>query len=244
MGLLSTLEDMVTFTEKMVNFNSFHINIPTGKAGEILGLEDIEISSLGDLVGAVQDVGSKVMFGISMAECLMDVGNWGKMLGNLTFAASAAIMDVMETVFEAISMQIRAAFQQAIGSLLNLVTAIMNLVSSIGLLIEAIAGLKDWFNVSIGKIDAAVSRDMCVDMMSSIGACLLNKFLGPILDKWEMEAVEAINKTGDKFNDKMSEELEDVNMISSYVNRESFLLKKASIQINGLTPENVLKYGN
>lgn len=243
MGLLSALEDMVSFTEKLVNYNSFHINIPTGKAGEIMGIEDMSINSIGDIVGAVEEIGSKVMFGFNMASCLLNVSNWGQMLGNLSFAASAAIMDVMETVMEAISMQIKAAFQQVLGTIMNLITSIMNLIANISLLIKAFANLGDWFNISIEKFDTSRNKDMCVDLMSSIGACLLNKFLGPILDKIESQALKHVNKVGDDFNNMISEELEDTNMVATYLNREAFLLKKASIQINGLTPENVLKYG-
>ncbi len=240
MGLLKTMENIVAKTNKIMN--SIHVSIPTGKVGQILGIEDIEINSLSDLAGAVQDAGSVVALGYNMASCALKFSTWSGLLESMSFGLSAAALDIGENIMQAINSQIRAAFQQIFGTLLNLVMSILNLVSSIMLLWQAIMKLGEWFDVSLSALKFANDRDNCVQMMSSIAACYLNKFLGPILDEFENDIIDSINEFGNSLNNKISEELEDTQILSDYINRESFLLKKASIQISGLTPENVLRY--
>lgn len=240
MGLLKTMENIVAKTNKIMN--SIHVSIPTGKVGQILGIEDIEINSLSDLAGAVQEVGSSVALGYNMATCALNYNTWTGLLESMAFGLSAAALEIGENIMQAINSQIRAAFQQIFGTLLNLVMSILNLISSIMLLWQAIMKLEEWTDVSLSALKFANNKENCVQMMSSIAACYLNKFLGPILDEFENDVIDSINELGNSLNNKISEELENTQILSDYINRESFLLKKASIQISGLTPENVLRY--
>jgi hypothetical protein len=80
-------------------------------------------------------------------------------------------------------------------------------------------------------------------MYAAIAGCLLNKFLGPYIEEFTSKVVGKINEVGNDFNDKLYDELQDANVFASYANREAFLLKKASIQMSGLTKENILSYG-
>jgi len=77
-------------------------------------------------------------------------------------------------------------------------------------------------------------------MYAAIAGCLLNKFLGPYIEEFTDKVVGKINEVGNNFNNALYEGLQDVNTFSSYANQESFLLKKASLQIKGLTKENLL----
>ena len=90
------------------------------------------------------------------------------------------------------------------------------------------------------KIKTAFDAQNCSDLLSSIAACFLDKFLGKYIDDFVNNATEKINEMGNDMNNFISEQLEDVNVLADYTNREAFLLKKASLQIKGLTPENLL----
>lgn len=85
-----------------------------------------------------------------------------------------------------------------------------------------------------------LNKNECIELYSSIAACLLNKFLGPFVDKFTEKVVGGINDVGEEFNNMLFEELQDVNTLSSYINQEAFLLEKASLQMRGLTKENLL----
>ena len=53
-------------------------------------------------------------------------------------------------------------------------------------------------------------------MFASIMACFLNKYLGKYLDDFAEKAVGEINKIGNIMNDKLYDELQDINTFSSY----------------------------
>ena len=95
--------------------------------------------------------------------------------------------------------------------------------------------LSSWFNWGEANWDFMLDKENCDDMYSAIIACLLNKFLGPFVKKIKENTVGKINKWGEELNQELYEGLSDVNVISDFANREAFLLKKASIQIGGLT---------
>lgn len=242
MGLLKTMEGIVSKTNNLVN--SFRVKIPLSKAGDILGLEDLrDVESLSDLKDSVSEVVGVAVSTFNLVTCLFSAEGWSGMISSILFNLSTATMQILQQVFDAIAVQLRAAFNQIISSLMNFITSILNLISTILLLIDAIIGLADWFNLSWNKFRLAFNRENCAELMSSIAACYLNKFLGPLFDKIEQKLVGAVNDAGAALNNFLSEQLEDVNTMSDYLDRESFLLKKAAIQLNGLTPENVLTFG-
>lgn len=244
MGILSTMNDVVESTNKFVNsIESFQCNIPTGKVGQFLGIDDIQIQGLSGLSSAVGEVASGVTQGLSLAYCMLSPEGWAGMLGGIAYGLTDAAFGMLQTIQEAISAQLRAAVQQIIGTLINFVTSIMNLIANICLLFKAIADLSSWFDLGSKSLKLAIEREECGSMMASIAACILNKYLGEFLDELESDIVDSINEVGNAVNNKIADAMEDVNLMSSYINREAFLIKKAQIQVAGLTPENVLKYG-
>lgn len=240
MSLLESMERLVSKTSGFLN--SFHVSIPTGKVGEILGVDDIEINGINDVGNAVQEVGGAISLGFNLVNCGLMGSTWAGMLEHITFSLSTAVLDIAETITQAIAAQLRAAFNQILGSLLRLVTAIMSLIQTILLLWDAIKGLASWFDISTKKFINVLNREQCVDFYSSIAACMLNKFLGPLLDKFEADALKVVNDAGNEFNNFISEQMEDLDVVSNYIERETFLIEKAKIQIEGLSPENVLKH--
>lgn len=240
MSLLDSIEKMINKTSNFMN--SFKVSIPTGKVGEFLGVDDIEINGIGDIGNAVQEAGGAVSLGFNLLNCGLMGSTWAGMLESILFNLSTAVLDIAETIMSAIAAQLRAAFNQILSTLFSLVTSIMSLIKTIFALWDAIKGLASWLDVSLGKFVNILNREQCVDLYSSIAACLLNKFLGPLLDEFESDALNAVNKVGNKFNDFISEQMEDVDVLTSYIDRENFFIQKAKIQIEGLSPENVLRY--
>lgn len=152
-----------------------------------------------------------------------------------------AVGSVIDEIYDAISYQISNAVNQVVGSILAVVDALGSLVSSIVSLWEAIVDtVSSWADWSNLKLELELQQENCKDMFASIAACLLNKFLGSYLDEFTEKVVGKINEVGSDFNDKLYDELQDANAFASYAKQEAFLLKKASIQIKGLSKENLL----
>lgn len=114
-------------------------------------------------------------------------------------------------------------------------------MSSVLLLFDIICDtVKSWFDWSNTKIELELQQENCKDMFASIAACFLNKYLGNYLDDFAEKTVSKIKEMGNQLNEEIYEGLQDVNTFSSFAKQESFLLKKAYIQIKGLSKENIL----
>ena len=72
-------------------------------------------------------------------------------------------------------------------------------------------------------------------MFATLAACMLNKFLGSKLQSLEQKLSGSIIEAGSKLNSKITESLADVNSVSSYIERERFMMEKATKQINGIS---------
>ena len=227
MGILSTMNDVVESTNKFVNsIESFQCNIPTGKVGEFLGIDDIQVQGLSDIGNAVGEAVSGVTQAISTAYCMTTAEGWSGMMGGIAYGLTDVAIGMMQTITDAISAQLRAMVQQIIGTLINFMTSIMNLIASICLLFKAIADLSSWLDIARKDLALSIKKEECGSMMASIAACILNKYLGEFLDEFESDIVDSINDVGNFVNNKIADAMEDVNLMSSYINRESFLLKK------------------
>ena len=71
-------------------------------------------------------------------------------------------------------------------------------------------------------------------IFAAIAACMMNKFLGNKLQNLEDKISGEIIKTGDELNSHIADQLSDVNSVSSYLERERFMMEKATKQINGI----------
>lgn len=186
----------------------------------------------------------------------------GAAVGVVNTAINAATA-VVDQVVGAVVGQVTAAISQVLGAIHGVLDAIQNMINSILLIADALKDLWDsWTNWADWKWSLDIESQSCEDMFTSIAGCLMNQFLGSKFDKLLGKVTGKISGFGDKigdsitdFGDKITgkvnklgnavnssiyEELSDVNAFSSYANQESFLLKKASLQIRGLTKENLL----
>jgi hypothetical protein len=122
-----------------------------------------------------------------------------------------------------------------------LISALQNLVASVLLIFDAIVDfIKNLSDYADLTFDLQLEKEAYVQFYSSIAACLLNKLLGPYINEFSRKLVGKINEFGNNFNDMLYEGLQDVEVFSSYAKQEAFLLKKASIQMQGLRPSTLL----
>ena len=248
MGLASSMQKITRITNKLVNItsgSSTGTNIPTNAVLSVLGItEDLGFGSLTEIKNSISSIVGGVSKGVTMIKCAYDLLTTDAGLDFLLKLASSldnAVQSVIDQIFDAVATQVSIAAQQIIGAVVSFIRAIANLINSIILIAEALKALWDsWTDWSNWKWNFNLENEACSDMFAAIAGCLLNKFLGPYLDEFTSKIVGKIHEIGNDFNDKLYDEFQDVNMFSSYANQEAFLLKKASIQMKGLTKENLL----
>ena len=248
MGLNSGMAKIVSYTNSIVGFTSAyssHVNIPNNTFMKIMGIaEDLPISSLSDIKQTITELKEGIAQGVNLVDCAITLATTKQGLDFLDQVATGVvgvIGTITDQIIQAVAAQVSIATSYVIGTITNVITAFQNLISSIMLISDAIKDLynswSDWSNI---QIELELERDKCADMYAAIAGCLLNKFLGSHIEKFTEKVVGKINEVGNNFNDALYDELQDANVFASYAKQEAFLLKKASIQMKGLTKENLL----
>ena len=213
----------------------------------VMGIEgDLSFNSVSDLKSSISQIRGGIAQGANMVRCGWELlGPQGlQFLGQLIEGVGGAIGSIVDEIMDAIAIQISMAAQQIIGCVTAVINAFLNLVSSILLLTEIIGDMIDsWTDWSGFQFELGLKEAQCKDMYAAIAGCLLNKFLGPYLEEFSSKIVGKINEVGNDFNSKLYDELQDANTFASYANHEAFLVKKASIQLAGLTKESILSNG-
>lgn len=253
MSLSSSMAKITNFTSKITSLspNNLHANIPSNSVTRALGIDgDLSFGSISDIKNSISELKQGVATAATLAYCtailLSDGGKTALgILENLATGAGAIITDMYQQISQAVAAQISMAAQQIIGCITNLVTALQNLVTSVLILAQSIVAMvKSWLDWSNFQWELEIEAENCKDMLSAIAACYLNKLLGPYIEQFTSKVVGKINEVGNTFNQALFQEFQDVNMFSSYANQEAFLLQKASIQIKGLSKQNLLGLTN
>lgn len=248
MSLASSMGKVTSFTNKLFNITSgsqLGTNIPTNSVMSALGVDGpLGLGSAEDIANTVKELKEGIANTATLAYCAWNLWSIEGGLGfleRLALGMDSAIASILDQVIDAIATQISMAAQQVIGAFTSLVDALANLVQSVLLIADSLVDLwNSWTDWSNWKFQMNLEKEACLDMYASIAGCLLNKYLGSYLEEFTEKVVGKINEVGNNFNDALYDSLSDVNTFSSYANQEAFLLKKASIQIKGLTKENLL----
>lgn len=249
MSLSSSMGKVVGYTNKIIgamNPQSSGANVSVGSWGKYVGLQDLSFNSLSDTRQSIQEIRGAISQGVTTVMCLKylvwdNPAELLNFLDQLATGVAGAVGSVIDQIYDAITYQITCAVNQIAGSVMAFIDAIGSLISSIVNLFEVICDtVKSWFDWSNLKLEMELKQENCKDMFAAMIACFLNKYLGKYLDEFAEKAVEKINEGGQKLNDSIYESLQDINTFSSYAKQESFLLKKASIQIKGLSKESLL----
>lgn len=200
------------------------------------------ITSLGGLVRNVVQSAQNILYSTRIVGCLFSSGNLQDgfsslhlILKRITDSASAVVAKFAIDLASAVSVQVKMALGQIVGTALSTVNNLFSFIKAIGDLITAITDTWDYFtDINIKNNKWFLDKEDCESMFTNIGRCLLNQLLGDRLKTLENQLLGEITKGGQSFNDKLSENLSDVTAINNYVENQTFMLNKATEQINGI----------
>lgn len=180
------------------------------------------------VIASSEKLSQIVNMGYCMGRAIMNPGmllNALDMLGNNVMAAA---IDMAKRIVALGWGQISQALSQITGLVYNLLSSALRLLKALeGLLnsirLESFKEYNDW-----------LSDEECEYMFASMAACMLNKFFGAKLQKLEQKISNKIIDVGTSLNDTLCEELADVNSMSAHMDRQTFMMEKATRQIKGL----------
>lgn len=232
-SIFSALTNAITGQEK----GFFDIKIPNFSLTG--GFETDQVQSLGQLATSVIDSAQNLIQVGKMAYCAgLMIANPEMMLGildNLANNMLAAATEIASRLASQVKGQLDQAIAQVTGSITGLIN---NALGFLGSIVEVAKAIENLFNDSIklGELDfeGFMTEEECQYMFASIAACMLNKFIGSKLQSFEQKISGKITEAGDKLNSAVAKELSDVNSLSSYMEREKFMMEKAAKQINGI----------
>lgn len=256
MGLNSSMKKLVSYTSKLNNLLDFNkllsVKVPGAKYTSLFGTSMDEGDggmTLAEIAKNVGEIGGDIMTGVNLVNCafIMSKGGmqgWKDFLGSMAMGVTSVILSLTDVILDAIAIQIGNAVSQIISTISSVISALYSIWTSILGILDALEELWDnWKTIKL-DIDIELSKENCKDMYAAIAGCLLNKYLGPYLNEFKEKALNAINKYGNDFNNLLYEELSDARTFAAYASQEAFLLKKAELQIKGLTKENLLESMN
>lgn len=212
----------------------------------IKGFETSSIGSLGELAGSVVSSAQNLIQAGKLAYCAgMMIANPSMALGVLDRLGNnvlAAATQIGSRLTNLLRGQINMAIGQVVGSINGLFGSVLGFIGSalsfLGSIIDLIKAIKDFilglFGMGDADFDSFMSEEDCEYIFATIAACMLNKFLGTKLRDLESKLTNEIIESGDKMNSFLADQLSDVNSVSSYLERERFMMEKATKQINGI----------
>ncbi|MBQ7820506.1 MAG: hypothetical protein IJ341_12530 [Bacteroidales bacterium] len=249
-NLALAIEKYLIINKNMANPMSMLTSIITGNKGSLLnvklpvfslsqGFSSSQYTSLGGVVSSITNSAQNLLQGARLAYCagkmLTNPGMVLNMLDILGNSMLAAATEIASRLAGLIKGQITQALSQITGSISGLVNNIFGFINSVLDLYDAILNIIDSLtNIGWNDWEDFMSEEDCEYIFAMIAACMLNKFLGSKLQKLEQKLSNKIIETGSQLNSEIAENLADVNTVSSYIERETFMMNKATKQLNGL----------
>lgn len=157
------------------------------------------------------------------------------MLNNVACNLCGVMAQILNNVMSAVQMQINIAVDTVIGSVGKLIDSVLELINGILRLTDTLLGVPQALrDAAIRKMNDRTAADKCMDMIADILACMLNRYVGDPLMKFQNRIIDKIHETGFTMNQALADEFADVNILSNYILQESFMLNKCNLLAEGL----------
>lgn len=202
--------------------------------------------SLGEIAANVAISAAGLMQAARTVYCTGKLINDPMMLldtvGLMAKVGAGIALDMAERMAKLVKNQITQALSQINGAFNSLTSNIVGYIDGIRSFLGSIKNLMAAFGIFLDTIkhgatveyEEFCTKEDCEFMFAMMAACLLSKLLGNKLQEFEMKVSSKINNTGAKFNEALAEGINEITTFSGFLEREKFMLEKASKQIDGL----------
>lgn len=194
-----------------------------GGVGTLLSDMSHYIGNLNQLVHTAYCIGQAITNPMMLLNVLDQIG------GNLM----ATAVDMASKVVNCISGQITGMFNTIAGTVLNVLNSVLSFLNSIENLVDAL--LQVFNRLRQGGLTSFykfMSQEDCEFMLAQMAMCMMNKLFGDKLTKLENKVTNAITEKGQKLNQALTNQLADTNSMANFVRHESFMVDKATAQLN------------
>lgn len=230
-NLLSDISSALTGGKGGINV--FHLNVNSS----VLGFEGESINAVSEGAKAITDIIGRANQLVHTAYCIGEAITHPAMLKNIldriggNLAATA--LDIATRICDCIGGQIQGMFSTVAGTVLNVVNSVLSFLNSILGLVEQLEEIwKRLMNLGKQSFYKFMAQEDCEFMLAQMSMCMLNKLFGDKLTKMEQKVTKAVSEQGQKMNSALADSLADTNSLANYVKHESFMVDKATQQLN------------
>lgn len=235
---MSALTNLSNSLTNILPKNPIHnLNISSSSISFIKTKDGIGSASLGELTQGVSTALGDIAQLVNTAYCIgKAITNPSMLLNALDMMGGqllAVAYSVADRIFSVIEGQIEGMFSTVAGTILNVVTSVLSFLQSVLNLIEALVNVYNAIkNMAKKSWDDFMSQEDCEFMLAQMGMCLMNKLFGDKLQTFEDKVTKQIVETGQSLNSALTDRLTDTNDTANFIRHESFMVNKASAQIN------------
>ena len=188
-----------------------------------------------DVAGALGDVTQLAKMAYCVGQAFINPDMVLGVLDNIAGNILGVATDMADRILGAMQGQINQAIGQITGTAINAINAAFGFLNAVVDFAEATVNLLNTVSkLGKGNLDFKVSQEECEFMFAAMAGCMLNQLFGDKLRKFENKITNKITEIGSDINGQIAESLADTNVISNYVTHQSFLMNKATTQINGI----------
>lgn len=188
-----------------------------------------------EVADAVGDITQMAKMAYCIGQAFTNPGMLLGVLDNLAGSVLAAAFDMADRILASMQGQINQALAQITGTINNAISAAFGFLNAVVDFAEATINLLESIaKLGSGNLEFKVSQEECEFMFAAMAGCMLNQLLGSKLQELESEITGKIDEVGSNINSKIADKLASTNSVSNYVNHQSFMMNKATAQINGI----------
>jgi hypothetical protein len=188
-----------------------------------------------DVADALGDVTQLAKMAYCIGQAFTNPGMVLGVLDNLAGNLLGVAMDMADRILASMQGQINQAIGQITGTAINAINAAFGFLNAVVDFAEATINLLESIaKLGSGNLEFKVSQEECEFMFAAMAGCMLNQLLGDKLRNFENKITDKITEVGSDINSKIADNLASTNAVSNYVSHQSFLMNKATAQINGI----------
>lgn len=235
---MSKLSDLTnSITKTLADNPIYKLNVPAGSASFLNSKDGAGSLGIGGLANVISQTVGNLNQLVHTAYCIGQAITNPMMLLNVLDQIGGNLMataiDMASRVVNCISGQITGMFNTIAGTVLNVLNSVLSFLNSIENLVDAL--LKIFDNLKQNGLKSFykfMSQEDCEFMLAQMAMCMMNKLFGDKLTKLENKVTNAITEKGQSMNQALTNQLADTNSMANFVRHESFMVDKATAQLN------------
>lgn len=121
------------------------------------------------------------------------------------------------------------------GLVLGYFKTIKNIISAIQGVGDILNNIYEFFtDRSKSKVDFMMKSDDCAYFIANILRCMIGKMVTPCLNELQLKADQKINNIAGGIENKITQNTEVLNSMSSYLNNQAMFVNKFTSQVNSI----------